>query len=98
VVALDARSGEALGEARTGNGVDSIAFSPALSHVYAPASGAGTLTIVGVSGGGALKTLGAVPAAAGAHCAAADDRGNVFVCDPRHGQVLVLRDPYPASR
>jgi len=34
-------------------------------------------------------------AAAGAHCASADDRGNVWVCDPERGHVLVYRDAAP---
>jgi DNA-binding beta-propeller fold protein YncE len=97
-VSLDASSGAVLGEAATGAGVDGIAFAPALSHLYVPASSAATLTVLGVGDRGALSPLGTVPAAPGSHCAAADDRGGAWVCDPRGGRVLVLHDGYPASR
>jgi hypothetical protein len=33
-----------------------------------------------------------------AHCVAADDAGHAFVCAPRPGAVLVVNDPFPASR
>lgn len=97
VVALDATNGRVLGGAQTGGGVDGIAYSAALGHVYAPGGDSATLTIVGVSGHGVLKALGTAPTARGAHCVAADEAGRVFVCDPGEGRVLVLRDPYPAS-
>jgi DNA-binding beta-propeller fold protein YncE len=98
VVALDAAHGGRLGEAKAGDGVDGIAYAAALGHLYVPAEAAGTLTVVGVGDQGALAALGALPAARGAHCAAADDAGNVFVCDPHQGRLLVLRDPYPPRR
>jgi hypothetical protein len=33
----------------------------------------------------------------GAHCAAADDLGQAWICDQSGGQVLVFTDPFPAS-
>ncbi len=99
VVSLDvAHGGSVAGEARTGTGVDSIAYSPALRHLYAPAEESANVTIVGVGARGELEPLGAVAAAPEAHCAAVDDRGNVYVCDPKNGRLLVFRDPHPASR
>ncbi len=98
VVSLDAATGARVGEAATGAGVDGIAFAPGLSHLYVPGGSAATLTVVGVGAHGVLSTLATIPAAPGAHCAAADDRGDAWVCDPRNGRVLVLRDAYPASR
>jgi DNA-binding beta-propeller fold protein YncE len=98
-VALDvARGGRTVGVATTGDGVDSIAYSPQLGHLYVPAADTGTLSIIAVGEHGQLDPLGTSRTARGAHCAAADDRGNVFVCDPRRGRLLVLRDPYPPSR
>ena len=35
-----------------------------------------------------------VPTTAGAHCATTDQRGHVYVCDPSHGLLLVIADPY----
>jgi hypothetical protein len=33
----------------------------------------------------------------GAHCVTADDREQVYVCDPVHGQILVFKDTLPTS-
>lgn len=98
-VALDAaHGGRTLGRATTGEGVDVIDFSPRLSHLYVPAADAATLSILGVGAHGELAPLGTIPTAPEAHCVAADDRANVYVCDPRRGALLVLRDPHPSSR
>jgi hypothetical protein len=99
VVSLDVGHGGSIaGEATTGTGVDSIAYSPGLRHLYVPAEESANVTVVGVGARGELEVLGAIPAAPEAHCAAADDRGNVYVCDPKHGRLLVFLDPYPPSR
>ncbi len=98
-VSLDvAHGGRTTGDAKAGEGVDGIAYSRALGHLYAPAADGANVTVIGVGPRGELEALGTVAAAPEAHCAAADDRGNVYVCDPRRGQLLVFRDPYPASR
>jgi hypothetical protein len=99
VVALDvAHDGKLAGSAAAGRGVDVIAFSARLGHLYAPGADAANLTVVGVGPRGALDVLGTVATAPDAHCVAADDAGNAYVCDPGRGRLLVLRDPYPASR
>jgi hypothetical protein len=98
-VALDpTHGGHTVGTAKTGDGVDGIAYSPQVSHLYVPAGDAATLSIIGVNERGEMQVLGTVAAAPGAHCAAADDQGNVFVCDPRRGRVLAFRDPFLAAR
>lgn len=98
VVSLDlARAGRVAGEARAGKGVDGIAYQPRLRHLYVPAAEGGSLAVIAADARGALAALGTLDAVPEAHCAAADDRGNVYVCDPRRGRLLVLRDPYPAS-
>lgn len=98
-VALDsAHGGKTVGSAGTGGGVDSIAYGPRLSHLYVPAGDTATLTIIAVGEAGRLQALGTAPAAAGTHCVAADDQGNVFLCDPRGGRVLVVADPFGSSR
>jgi hypothetical protein len=97
-VALDAgHDGKVVGEARSGNGVDVIAYAADLSHLYVPGADAADLTIVGVASDGALTVLGKFPTAHEAHCVTADDRKNAYVCDPEHGRLLALRDPFPAS-
>ncbi len=97
--ALDVvHDGKQLGMVETGKGVDIIAFAPTLSHLYVPGGDSATLTIVGVDAAGELTALGTVPAAEDAHCVTTDDHGRAYVCDPKHGAVLVISDPYPASR
>ena len=97
-VALDAsHGGKTIGTAKTGDGVDSIAYSPQLSHLYVPAADSATLSVIAVGEHGQLETLGSLPTAPEAHCAAADEHSNVYVCDPRNGRLLVARDPYPPS-
>jgi DNA-binding beta-propeller fold protein YncE len=97
--ALDvAHDGKLLGTAETGKGVDIIAYSPALGHLYVPGGDSATLTILGVTAAGKLDTLGSVPVAADSHCVAADDAGHAYVCDPKQGALLVVTDPFPAAR
>ncbi len=54
-------------------------------------------TVVGVAVSGQLSLLGTVPTVSGAHCVAADDRGNAYVCDPDNGDLLVIADALPKS-
>ena len=96
--ALDlAHGGKRVGEVATGKGVDIIAYAPALGHLYVPGGDSATLTIVGVSDGGHLAVLGTVAAAADSHCATVDDARHAYVCDPGHGALLVVTDPFPAT-
>jgi hypothetical protein len=97
-VALDpSHGGRTVGTAKTGDGVDGIAYSPQLSHLYVPAADAATLSVIAVGEQGQLEPLGTLATALDAHCAAADEQANVYVCDPRSGRLLVARDPYPPS-
>lgn len=97
--ALDvAHDGKRVGVADTGKGVDIIAYNPQLAHLYVPGGDDATLTIVGVGAGGKLDVLGRVATAEDAHCVVADDAGKAYVCDPKHGALLVVTDPFPATR
>jgi hypothetical protein len=97
--ALDlAQNGKKVGEAPTASGVDIIAYAPSLGHLYVPGGDGATLTIVGVGAGGKLDVLGSAAVAADSHCVAADDAGHAYVCDPRHGALLVFTDAFPATR
>lgn len=78
--------------------MDVIAYAADLSHLYVPGADAADLTVIGVGTNGALTVLGKFPTAHEAHCVTADDRKNAYLCDPEHGRLLVLRDPFPASR
>jgi hypothetical protein len=42
--------------------------------------------------------VGSVATAEDATCVAADDANHVYVCDPKQGGLLVVSDPFPASR
>lgn len=93
-----AHGGKQLSSAATGQGVDIIAYNPVLAHLYVPGGRSATLTILGVGAGGKLEVLGSTAVAAGSHCVAADDAGHAYVCDPKQGALLVVTDPYPATR
>ncbi|HEX3128375.1 MAG TPA: hypothetical protein VH394_13680 [Thermoanaerobaculia bacterium] len=80
---------------RFGAGVDIVAYNPALRHLYVPASKTGQMAITGVSDQGKLTLLGTVATATGAHCAVADDQRQVWVCDPKAGRLLIVRDTLP---
>jgi hypothetical protein len=80
---------------RFGAGTDIVAYSLSLHHLYVPASKTGQMAVVRVTHDGKLSLLGTVTTAEGAHCAAADDRGQVWLCDPKAGRLLVVRDTLP---
>jgi DNA-binding beta-propeller fold protein YncE len=97
-VVLDvAHQGRELSRASQGDGVDVIDYSPKRSHLYVPGAKSATMAVFAVSNAGALTLLGSVQTAAGAHCVATDDDGRTFVCDPDHGQLIEIDDPFPAG-
>ncbi len=89
---LDSNTGKTLGRAYSGDGVDIIAYNAKLGHVYLPGAESATMAIVGLSPAGSATVLKMVRTAKGAHCATADTRDQVYVCDPVHGQILVFKD------
>jgi hypothetical protein len=91
------QNGKLVSSLSSGSGVDIIDFNPDVRHLYFPGSKSGTLAIMAVSASGELSLLGTTPTAHGGHCVAADRIGNAYVCDPSQGQLLVVKDPYPAS-
>ena len=72
-------------------GVDVISYNPKLAHLYLSGS---TLSVIGVSDQGKLSLLGTGKAVEGAHCTTGDDQGNIWVCDPQHGQLLLFKDRF----
>jgi len=82
----------------SGKGVDIIAYSPGLAHLYVPGGDTGTMAILGVKRDGSLQALATVLTAADAHCVAADDVGHAYVCDPKAGKLLVFTDTLPAAK
>jgi DNA-binding beta-propeller fold protein YncE len=95
---LDLASGKVVGSASSGDGVDIIAYNPLLHHAYLPGAKSATMALVGISSTGAASVLATVATAKYAHCVAADDRNNVYVCDPVRGRQLVFHDSYPAAK
>lgn len=93
VAVLDAtHDGRIVGTLKVGKGTDIIGYNPSLRHVYVPDPKEGTLAIIGVSPGGEPRLLGTVNTAKGSHAAAADNHGQVWVTDPEHGRILVVKD------
>jgi DNA-binding beta-propeller fold protein YncE len=93
ITVLDvAHDGRILGSLKVGKGTDLIGYNPSLRHVYVPDPKEGTLAIVGLFPGGETRLLGTVETAKGSHAAAADNHGQVWVTDPHHGQLLVVKD------
>ncbi|HEX5339277.1 MAG TPA: hypothetical protein VFX47_00170 [Gammaproteobacteria bacterium] len=86
-------NGKVLAHTKSGAGIDIIAYSPVLHHLYVPGSKSATLTIFDVAPSGALTPLVTYPTAEHAHCVAADNQGHVYVCDPHGGGVLAFKDP-----
>jgi len=94
-VALDVEhGGRELGAVSTGPGVDVIAYSSKLRHLYVPSSKSATLAVIGVGKNGSLASLGTAETAQGAHCVAADDQSRAWVCDPQHGRLLLIDDAF----
>ena len=97
-VVLDVdHDGRQLASLAVGAGVDVIDYNPTLAHLYLPGSTSASMAIAGVSATGALSLLGTATTAAGAHCVAADNQHHAWVCDPNHGQLLRITDPFPAA-
>ena len=55
------------------------------------------MAIIGISAKGAATILTTVNTDKGAHCAAADDRDNAYVCDPKGGRLLIVKDTLAPS-
>ncbi len=87
-----ARHGAIQASAKTGKGVDIIAWNPHLRHLYVPAARSATLTILALKAGKALRPADVVKAARGSHCVATDGLGTAYVCAPLNGRLLVYHD------
>jgi len=94
---LDLNTGAQLGSASSGSGVDIIAYNSHLAHAYLPGEESATMAIVRNfqqrRGDGSRDRQDS----RGAHCAAADDRDQVYVCDPAKGRVLIVKDAATAG-
>ncbi|MBV9079539.1 MAG: hypothetical protein JO102_00305, partial [Elusimicrobia bacterium] len=97
-IALDAgNDGKIAGRFGFGSGVDIIGFNPVLRHLYLPGAQSATLAVILVRNDGLLLKLGEFPTVADAHCVTSDDLGQIWICDPDHGQILMMKDGYRGS-
>jgi hypothetical protein len=92
------RGGTVVATEPTGKGVDVIAYSAQLRHLYVPGEDSATMAVLAVAADGKLSTVVTVPTAKGAHCVAADDAGGAWVCDPDGGRLLLFKDAMPVAR
>ena len=75
-------------------GVDVIGYNSYLMHLYVASANDGVLSVLNVSGRGNLSLLGTGKAAEGSHCTTGDNQGNIWVCDPERGQLLLYKDRF----
>ena len=87
-----AGKGRIAGKAKTGAGVDIVAYVTPTRRLYVPAGKAATLEAFEVQADGSLRSLWREAAAPQAHCVAADEGGHVVVCDPPGGRLLLYQD------
>jgi hypothetical protein len=92
------QKGKKVGSLLTGPGVDLIDYNASLSHLYITGSKSATLSVLRVSSTGELSLLGVGQAALRSHCVAGDDKDNIWVCDPTHGQLLRYKDIFPVVK
>lgn len=93
IVALNlTKPGTIAATAKTGSGVDIIAWNPTLEHLYVPGARSATLTILHLTATDHLERVTTVKTAKGAHCIATDGKSKAYVCDPRHGRILAVTD------
>lgn len=95
-VVLEWKTGEVLSMLEAGKGLDVIDYDPRLRHVYVAGATSASLEILGVSPAGKLSLLRSVAVPAGTHCVATDGQGRAYVCAPKQGQLVVVRDRSPA--
>jgi streptogramin lyase len=76
-----------------GAGMDALAYDARRGLLHAPSGVTGTMATIEVGAQGELTLASEIATAKGASCAAVDDDGSVWICDPAHGRVLSTRKP-----
>ncbi|HKU39170.1 MAG TPA: hypothetical protein VJR89_13510 [Polyangiales bacterium] len=90
--------GKILSSLSAGSGYDVMGYDSKLRHAYLAGGTCSCLTTFGVSNAGKLTLLGQTHAPKDTHCVVADDIGSAWICQPSHGQIRKVVDPYPATR
>jgi hypothetical protein len=81
-----------------GSGFDVMGYNPALGHLYLAGGACGCLVTVGTTAQGQLEFLDRQSAPRSTHCAAADNAGHAWVCDPDGGRIWRVTDRHPRTR
>jgi len=105
IVMLDTKNEGAQITSQTfGGDLDFISYNPSLQHLYLPSSASAILVIFKVAetaNGSVIRTtltqLGTADTALGAGCVISDDHNNIWVCDPNHGRLILIRDIFSGS-
>jgi DNA-binding beta-propeller fold protein YncE len=97
VTVMDELSGKLLGKAAYGTVTDVIAYSQNLNQLYVLQPEDGRLAIVGISKTGVGELLKTVNTGERSNCMIADDREQVYVCDPSSGKLFTYKDSLAPS-
>jgi hypothetical protein len=98
VTVLDpGRDGRVLSTMARGSGYDVMGYSRGLRHIYLAGSACSCLTMLGLSAAGQLSYLGREHAPSDTHCAAADDVGDAWLCEPSSGSIRKVADRFPRT-
>lgn len=92
-----AHDGKILSTIARGSGFDVIGYSPKLGNLSLAGKTCSCLVMLGVGAGGQLTFLDRFDAPSSTHCAAADDVGHAWVCDPDGGQLFRVDDTHASS-
>jgi DNA-binding beta-propeller fold protein YncE len=86
MVIMNADTGKVIAALRTGAGTDGAGFDPETMNAFAPAGGAGTLTVIHEDSPGSFKVLEEIDTQSGARTMAVDMKThNVLTVTARHG-------------
>ncbi|HET7307906.1 MAG TPA: hypothetical protein VFK24_08860 [Gammaproteobacteria bacterium] len=91
VAELSTATGKVIASIEAPAGIDIIAYSSRLHHLYVPGAKQGRLAVIAVNRSGKLRRIGIWRTAKGAHCVTTSG-SKAFVCDPAHGKILVIDD------
>ncbi|MFO0723798.1 MAG: hypothetical protein U1E65_08460 [Myxococcota bacterium] len=91
---LSVQDGTVLSGYESGGGAAVLAYSPSYGHLYLRGDPGPTVEVLAVCGNGAMAPLGRVEVADVGHGMAADNKGNVWVCDEAEGGLIHFRDPW----
>jgi DNA-binding beta-propeller fold protein YncE len=94
VLVLDANNGSTVGAVSVGGGVDQVTYDAERMRLYVPSTADSAMTVVGLSTTAPPAALGSIDTPSDSHCAVSIGGGTVYVCSPRQGGLLLVRDPF----